>query len=144
MSLNAFNRIDASKSDNDDARYAPLLTDNAEPGVRVPFSFDRLSHDGRTAFFRSSGSGEIDQGLIFDCLEELSPDALNNGNQLVQIRSLVHDIFIPDLKVDKTSKEISFDWRNLFSLFFAEEKAYSGIIQRWVSCPAYALNGHRA
>ena len=136
MSLRAFNHIDASKGDDDEVQCGTLLTDYAEPRVHVPFSFHRLSTDRRTAFFRSSASDEMDHDLIFDSIDELSPDVLNNASQIVQIRSSVHDIYIPDLKVDKASKEISFDWPNLFSLFFAEEKVYGRIMQRWVSCPA--------
>ena len=137
MSLRAINHIDASKGDDED-QHGTLLTDYAEPRVHVPFSFHRLSNDRRTAFFRSPASVDMNQDLIFDCIDELSPEVLNDASQIVQIRSLVHDIYIPDLKVDKASKEISFDWSNLFSLFFAEEKAYDRIMQRWVSCPAHA------
>lgn len=106
--------------------------------MQVPFSFDRLSVDGRTAFFKYSGSDEIAQDMIFSRITEISPEVVNDGNHIIQIRSLVHDIYIPDLKVDSTSKEVSFDWLNLFSLFFAEEKVYRGIMQRWVSSPAEA------
>lgn len=138
MSSRAFNHIDVSKGDNDEGQFGALLTDDAEPGTHLPFSFERLSDDGRTAFFRSPGSDELDQDRIFDSIDELSPDVLNDAYTIVQIRSFVHDIYIPDLKVDKTAEEISFDWLNLFSLFFAEEKTYGSIMQRWVSCPTSA------
>ena len=115
-----------------------MLTDDAENGVHAPFYFDRLSTDGRITFFRSSGSDEMDQSVIFDRIDELSPDVLNEACTFVQIRYTVHDIYIPDLKVDKTSEEISFDWLNLFSLFFAEEKTYGSIMQEWVCGPANA------
>ena len=139
MSLRAFNHIDASKGD-DEVQHGTLLTDYAEPRVHVPFSFHRLSNDGRTAFFRSPASDEMNQDLIFDSIDELSPEVLNDASQIVQIRNLVHDIYIPDLKVDKASKEISFEWPDLFSLFFAEEKVYDRIMQRWVSCPPMHLH----
>ncbi|MCJ1268581.1 hypothetical protein MMC22_008469 [Lobaria immixta] len=132
MSSRAFNHIDVSKGDNDEGQFGALLTDDAEPGTHLPFSFERLSDDGRTAFFRSPGSDELDQDRIFDSIDELSPDVLNDAYTIVQIRSFVHDIYIPDLKVDKTAEEISFDWLNLFSLFFAEEKTYGSIMQRWI------------
>lgn len=138
--MNVSSPIDVSQRDSDES------TDGAEPRVRVSFSFDRLSKDGQLAFFQSdatffqsSGSGEIDQDLIFDRIDELSPDEINDGHQLVRIRSSVHDIYIPDLEVDKTSKEISLNWRNLFSIFFAEEMMYNRIMQRWVSCSSYAF-----
>lgn len=108
--------------------------------MQLPFSFDRLSVDGRTAFFNYSSSNEIDQDDIFSRIAEISPEVVNDGNHIVRIRGLVHDIYIPDLKVDNTSKEVSFDWLNLFSLFFAEEKVYRGIMQRWVSSPAEAFS----
>lgn len=136
MSLPAFNHIDAGESDNDDDQCDIPLTDDAESRVQESFSFSRISNDSKTAFFRSSCSDALNQDFVFDCIDELSPDALNDASLIVQIRNYVHDIYIPDLKVHRSTKEISLDWKNLFSLFFAEEKTYGKIMQRWVSCSA--------
>lgn len=138
MSLRAFNHVDAFKGDNDARLYGTLLTDALDSRFEVTFLFDRISDDGRIAFFRSPECNELDQHRIFDRIDEMSPDVLNIANQIVHIRGFAHDIYIPDLKVDKKSREISLDWLKLFSLFFAEEKTYGKIMQQWVSFPADA------
>ena len=51
---------------------------------------------------------------------------------MVQIRNRVHDIYIPDLNVDKERKEISFNWVNVFSLFFAERYSVELYQEQWV------------
>ncbi|MCJ1470416.1 hypothetical protein MMC07_009061 [Pseudocyphellaria aurata] len=137
MSSRAFSYI--SESPDDEARSGILLSDDGSSRVQALFSFNRLSNDRKTAFFRCSCSDTRSQDIVFDCIDELffdcidelSPDALNDASLIVQIRYYVHDIYIADLKVHKSSKEISFDWQDLFSLFFAEEKAYGKIMQRW-------------
>ena len=102
-------------------------------GVDVAFYFDRLTTNSQIAIFRSNWSIESYREQIFALINDFSPDVLNDAKQIVQIRNHLHDIYIPDLKVDMASSEISFNWINLFSLFFAEEKAYDKLMQEWVS-----------
>lgn len=88
--------------------------------IDTSFFFVRLSDDGQTAFFRLGQHNARGEDWIFEAIGRCSPEEINDAKQMVQIRSRIHDIYIPDLNVDKERKEISFNWIKVFSLFYAE------------------------
>ena len=53
--------------------------------------------------------------------------------QVVIIRGHVGDIYLPGLQVDVEEMTMGFDWKTLFSLFFAEEKLSGKLHDRIVS-----------
>lgn len=52
---------------------------------------------------------------------------------IVDVRGEVNDTEIPKLQVNRETKEISFDWRDLFSLYFGEEKLFDNLLEDWVT-----------
>lgn len=60
-----------------------------------------------------------DQGVLRNMLKK--------PFQVVQIRKQVNDTYLPELIVDDREQTISLNWRQLFSLFFVEEKKYYAI-----------------
>lgn len=101
------------------------LNDNSfrNASIDTSFVFVRLSDDGQTAFFRLGQHNARGEDWIFEAIDRRSPKEINDANQMVQIRSRFHDIYIPDLNVDKERKEISFPWIKVFSLFYAERSS---------------------
>lgn len=63
---------------------------------------------------------------MFEALK--SQDVLRNmlekPFQVVHIRKQVNDTYLPELTVDDQQQTVSLNWRQLFSLFFAEERRY--------------------
>lgn len=111
--------------------------DNSFPNASIDTSlhFDRLSDDGQTAFFRLGQRMPSGEDWIFEAIDRHSPEEINDAKQMVQIRNRIHDIYIPGLNVDKEVKEISFNWVNVFSLFFAERYSVDLYQEQWVRWP---------
>lgn len=103
--------------------------------MNTSLSFVRLSDDGQTAFFRLDQHNAHGEDWIFEAIDRRSPEEINDGKLMVQIRSRIHDIYIPDLNVDKERKEISFNWVKVFSLFFAERYSVDLFHEQWVRWP---------
>lgn len=99
------------------------------------FHFVRLSEDGQIAFFRLEQHDTSTEDWIFEAIDRRSPEEINDAKETVQIRNGIHDIYIPDLNVDKEAKEISFNWVNVFSLFFAERYSVKLYQEQWVRWP---------
>lgn len=120
-----------------DAANVRIFDDNSSHNASVDTSlhFVRLSDDGQTAFFRLDQHYATGEDWIFEAIDRRSPEELNEAKQMVQIRNRIHDIYIPDLNVDKEAKEISFNWVNLFSLFFAERYTVDLYQEQWVRWP---------
>lgn len=97
--------------------------------------FVRLSDDGQTAFFQLDKHFAAEADMIFEAIDRQSPEDINDAKQMVQIRNRVHDIYIPGLNVDKEMKEISFNWVNLYSIFFAERYTIDFYQEQWVRWP---------
>lgn len=100
--------------------------------IDTSLHFVRLSDDGQTAFFQLYQYNARREDLIFEAIDRRSPKEINDAKQMVQIRNRIHDIYIPDLNVDKERKEISFNWVNVFSLFFAERHSVNLYQEQWV------------
>ena len=120
-----------------DPAHVRIFDDNSfhNSSVDTFFHFVRLSDDGQTAFFRLHQHSAWGPDWIFEDIDRRSPEELNDAKQMVQIRNRIHDIYIPDLNVDKEAKEISFNWVNLFSLFFAERYSVDLYQEQWVRWP---------
>lgn len=108
---------------------------NHNASVDTSFVFVRLSDDGQTAFFRLDQRNVRGEDWIFEAIDRRSPEEINDAKQMVQIRSRIHDIYIPDLNVDKERKEISFNWIKVFSLFYAERYSVDLFQEQWVRWP---------
>ena len=54
---------------------------------------------------------------------------------IVQIRDQVNDIHLPKLNISSKESSLRFDWKALFSLFFAEGKQYLFACRDWVASP---------
>lgn len=52
-------------------------------------------------------------------------------NYTVRIGTIVNDTELPGLSVDITSREIQFDWRQMFTLFFREQKLLQILRSKW-------------
>lgn len=98
----------------------------------ISFGFDRFTNEGKTAVFK-----------IEDCAEEYiseimrrvlyridAESTIESPGHLVYLRRLVNDTEVPDLAVDARSREISFDWRAMFSHFLAEQKLSDHFLQQ--------------
>lgn len=88
-----------------------IFNDNSihNASIDTSLNFVRLSDDGQTAFFRLDQHNARGEDWIFEAIDRRSPEDINDAKQMVQIGSRIHDIYIPDLNVDKERKEISFN-----------------------------------
>lgn len=121
-----------------DPANARILDDNSFHNTSIDTSlhFVRLSDDDQTAFFQLDQRNAQGKDWIFEAIDRRSPEEINDAKQMVQIRNRIHDIYIPDLNVDKERKEISFNWVNVFSLFFAERYSVDLYQEQWVRWPS--------
>lgn len=114
-----------------------IFDDNSihNASIDTSLNFVRLSDDGQAAFFRLDQHHARGEDWIFEAIGRRSPEEINDAKQMVQIRNRIHDIYIPDLNVDKERKEISFNWIKVFSLFFAERYSVDLFQEQWVRWP---------
>ncbi|CAF9910546.1 MAG: hypothetical protein ALECFALPRED_006681 [Alectoria fallacina] len=95
------------------------------------FIFLRLRPDGQNAVF-SSGKPKEESVLQH-------PDMTSGTNSLVEPRHIVrvggrtNDTPLPGLAVDVENGSLEVNWRQLFQIFFAEEKLYSKLLARNLS-----------
>lgn len=52
-------------------------------------------------------------------------------NFTIRVDDMVNDSEIPDLKIDISRREISLDWRRMYTLFFREQALFRTLKQRW-------------
>ncbi|KAL9065882.1 MAG: hypothetical protein Q9161_007935 [Pseudevernia consocians] len=89
----------------------------------ISFGFGRFANDGETAIFKVEDCAEEYMSEIMQRVSFcISTASIERPGQLVCFRGNVNDTDVPGLAVDKESREISFDWRAMFSRFCAEEK----------------------
>lgn len=97
------------------------------------FAFLRLRPDGQQVVF-SSGKPKEESILQH-------PDMTRGTNSLVEPRHIVrvggrtNDTPLPGLAVDVENGTLEVNWRQLFQIFFAEEKLYSKLFAKNVSSP---------
>ena len=65
-----------------------------------------------------------DLDAVFEALksQDLLRNMLDKPFHVVQIRKQVNDTYLLDLTVDDGKQTVTLDWRQLFSLFFAERR----------------------
>lgn len=93
------------------------------------FKFERFSEHGERAVFRYSLETRLskdDLDYVFEALkhQDVLRNMLKKPFHVVQIRKQVNDTYLPDLIVDDQEQTVSLNWKQLFSLFFAEERKY--------------------
>ena len=112
----------------------------------VSFRFDRL--EGADEKFVIMALEERDKEQHEDLLSRRLREKLGIGCEegkdsdgcllppwspfIVQVRSGVNDIELPGLKLDEKKKELSFEWRDMFSRFLGEEKAGAAVLAKKV------------
>ncbi|KAK3167699.1 hypothetical protein OEA41_010826 [Lepraria neglecta] len=105
------------------------------------FAFDRVSSDGEMATFKILRPEEVDDQWPkeHNVLRRLGEDdaekeMLVKPTQVVIIRGHVGDIYLPGLQVDVEEMTMEFDWKMLFSLFFAEGGYPGNYTIEWSKC----------
>ena len=89
----------------------------------ISFGFARFANDGETAIFKVENCAEEYMSEIMQRVSYcISTASIERPGQLVCFRGNVNDTDVPGLAVGKESREISFDWRAMFSRFCAEDK----------------------
>ena len=106
-------------------------TSEPSEGLRhdAVFKFERFSEHGERAVFRYSLEtrlSEDDLDYVFEALkqQDMLRNIVKKPFHVVQIRTQVNDTYLPDLIVDDQEQTVSLNWKQLFSLFFAEERKY--------------------
>lgn len=106
----------------------------------ISFEFGRFANDGETAIFKVEDCAEEYMSEIMRRVSYcISTASIERPGQLVCFRGVVNDTDVPGLAVDKESREISFDWRAMFSRFCAEKKLWSYFIKNYVGLPMSLL-----
>ena len=65
--------------------------------------------------------------------EQATKNMLIKPCHIIQIGAYVNDTYLPGLMVDLEERTLHLDWKELFSLFFTEEKCFLTACQDWVS-----------
>ncbi|KAL9065820.1 MAG: hypothetical protein Q9161_007985 [Pseudevernia consocians] len=91
------------------------------------FDFDQLPKHGERAVIRYSRDTRLpkdDLDAVFEALkgQDLLRNMLDKPFHVVKIRKQVNDTYLLDLAVDDGKQTVTLDWRQLFSLFFAERR----------------------
>ena len=90
----------------------------------ISFAFDRFANEGKTAVFRIEDCAEEYMSEIMRrvsyCIDAES--TIESPGHLVCFRGVVNDTEVPDLAIDARSREVSFDWRAMFSHLLGEQK----------------------
>jgi len=94
----------------------------------ISFVFDRVTRDTTTAIFKIHDcpgyfiSDLADQ--LPQCIPSTDDPMIYRPKHDIAIRWDINDTELPELAFDHKAKEISFDWKKAYSLFFAEEKLF--------------------
>ena len=105
-------------------------------GPPYRFDFDRLSDDRKTAIYVPWHGNQPISSLskIQDKLErQTSTSWFDKPGQTVQFRRGMNDIAIPFLDLDHKNGELSIDWRELYTLYFTEERLFHRLCMKGVS-----------
>ena len=98
------------------------------------FEFAELSEDGRTATFRLHD--DRPEQLILPTKERMQEylDTMDiaDPKHTIQIRRDVLDGPIPNLSYNKTTCELSCNWRDLFTAFYGEEALARRLTNKWL------------
>lgn len=98
----------------------------------ISFGFNRFANEGETAVFKIEDSAEefmsVIMGRVDYCIDAES--TIETPGHLVCFRGVVNDTEVPGLAIDAMKREISFDWRAMFSRFLAERKLYNYILHQ--------------
>lgn len=123
----------------------------------VVFSYDRVAEDGIKASFSSERPDPEDESSDHTCIPPRYPDsdhpqrlsetlkALSGDNatesmlskpyHIVQIRTCVNAIHLPQLSVDLEDQSLRFHWKELFTKFYVEEKVFISALKVRVHRP---------
>jgi hypothetical protein len=111
---------------------------NGRPGTEftltAEFEFAELSEDGRTATFRlhDDRPEQLIPPIEERMQEYLDTMDIADPKHTIKIRRDVLDGPIPNLSYDKTTCELSCNWRDLFTAFYGEEALARRLTNKWL------------
>ena len=91
------------------------------------FTLDRLSADQTRAFFKC-GYYRLEQQTVFRRLHE--KQLVGAPVFSIQIREVVNDSGLPDLRIDEGNQEVSFDWKGMLDQLLGEEHVFNTILSQ--------------
>jgi hypothetical protein len=104
----------------------------------ILFDLDRFAHNERIAIYKLR-EGCVAKDLVCKVFERLpfaiptpSTPNISRRQHLINIRRAVNDTDVPSLAFDKEKEELSFDWRGMYTHFYAEEKMFGKNQEYWV------------
>lgn len=108
--------------------------DHGKVNMTTLFNFKDISEDRKVATFQG---GEEEEDDLRELQEDMIGDAIDAATvekpvPYVQFRGQVHDTEVPGLEFDSGNLEVTFNWRGMYSAFFAEERRYEKIKEAWV------------
>ncbi|KAF2870698.1 hypothetical protein BDV95DRAFT_638427 [Massariosphaeria phaeospora] len=105
----------------------------------VPVSYSHFSRDNHktTVYFRDKRKkGDIGRKAEFERVvrrweEQVRSSTPHMPNYTVRIAGVVNDTELPGLSVDAEQREIGFEWRGMFGLFFREQARLRQLKEQW-------------
>ena len=95
----------------------------------ISFGFDRLVNEGETAVFKIQGCAEEVMSEIMRRVPYcVAGSSIERPDHLIYFCRVASDTEVPNLAVDEGLREISFDWRTMFSRLFAETELFVDIL----------------
>lgn len=102
----------------------------------ISFNFDRLANEGQTDIFKIEDCAEEYMSEIMHrvtCCIGISSMRFERPAHLVFFRQAENDAEVPEVAADEKPREISFNWRAMFSVFCAEAKLQSYYMKNYRS-----------